>query len=247
MKKTFLLPLIFFFSMGVFSCRKGELQKKDANSSQPYCICEYVVTPSFKASIISQKYLYPYPESSFDEGMIVIVGVDLKEGASSRIVNHARERDSQEFLKYATRYNDVSYNRSYPAPNTTGALAEPISKIKCYELSPTKEFVDISDKLIFRALTFLPYIKSGYNDEVVPQYEERIGGHIIRPTQYLVNKPLLEVTIDEMTLLDFHSWSYVFELVPIPPYQFNEQSEIKIAIEIEGKNQEISAKYSTKL
>lgn len=247
MKKLFLLPLIIFLSVGVFSCQKGKSPQKEAKSPQPYCICEYVVTPSFKAAIIPQKFLYPDPEKSSDKSMIVIIGVDLKEGASSRIVNHARKGDTQEFLKYANRYNDVTYNRSYPAPNSTGALAEPISKIRCYELSSKKEFVDVSDKVIFRALTYLPYIKSGYNDEIVPRYKEPIGGHTIGLTQYLVNKPLLDVTIDEMTLLDYLSWSCVFELVPIPPYQLNEGSEIKIAIETGGKNQEISAKYRTEL
>lgn len=243
MKKAQLLSVIALLSIGMLSCQKKEQEEKGFTSSQPYCICEYVVTPSFKALMTLQKFLYPYPEKSTDESLMVLVKVDLREGTSSRIVNHTQKGEKEEFLIYAHRYQDLSYNRPYPAPNSTAALAEPISKIRCYELSSTQEAVDVSDKVTFRALTYLPYIKSGYNDEIVPQYKEPVGGHVIGRTEYLVNKPLSEVTIEETTLLDCNSWSYVFELVPIAPYEFKKDSELRITIEIGGRKQEISAPY----
>lgn len=212
----------------------------DPQNETPHCICEYAVTPTFLATLVPEKSLFS-PVISHDvpatDRLLIVVRVNNdEEKSTTRIVNYMRT--AEEFKQYAKRWNDLSYNRPYPAPNTTCALLEPITKLRCYEQSASGEWIDVSDKMIFRALTYLPYIRSGYNDAIVPQYPKGLDGRWVYPTNYVVRKPLLDVTVEEMTLLDTKSWSYVFELDPIPPYELTEKSVVKILIE-DGRSQEI--------
>ena len=214
----------------LFSCKKNAPIGEE-ESIQSHYIQEYVEHPQFTATIVQDN------SGELDEqkqSLKLIVGIDETADASSHVVNYAR--DPKRFLVYANRYKDLSYNRPHPAPNTVGALAEPITKIRCYECSSSGEFVDVSKHLTLSALTHLPYINSGYTDR--KEIEPSFAGHSFGPTDYLVSKPILSLTEKDLTLLDYKSWGYLLEIRGIPPYQISKQIELKIIVEENGKTHE---------
>ncbi len=172
------------------------------NSKQPHYIQQYVERPEFKSAIWA---VPSQAESKTSTGQfVVVVKVNEDEGADTHVVNYKRE--PERFLTYAKRYNDLSYNRPIPAPNSNGALAEPLSKVQCYEMSSTGELVDVSSKVVLRALTFLPYIKSGYKDRESVEMPKTDGmPSKYGPRDYLVNKTLSSLTEEDLTLLDYQS------------------------------------------
>ena len=229
--------------VSLFSCEKSS-PVKGSESPQPHYIQEYVERPEFKSAIWA---VPSQTESKTSTGQfIVVVKVNEDEGADTHVVNYKRE--PERFLPYAKRYNDLSYNRPIPAPNSNGALAEPLSKVQCYEISSTGELVDVSSKIVLRALTFLPYIKSGYKDRESVERPKPDGMPMwYGPRDYLVNKPLPSLTMEDLTLLDYKSFSYLFELIPIAPYKFDKNSQIKVVISENGRTHETVARYADSL
>lgn len=226
-----------------FSCQKSSAVK-GSESPQPHYIQQYVERPEFKSAIWA---VPSQAESKTSTGQfVVVVKVNEDEGADTHVVNYKRE--PERFLTYAKRYNDLSYNRPIPAPNSNGALAEPLSKVQCYEMSSTGELVDVSSKVVLRALTFLPYIKSGYKDRESVEMPKTDGmPSRYGPRDYLVNKTLSSLTEEDLTLLDYQSFSYLFELIPIAPYKFEKNSQIKVVISESGKTHETIARYAETL
>ncbi len=231
---------ITLLSIGLSSCRDRETQQVIGCHEVLYrnCVCQYVVSPTFRARIIDYS---PTTQDHSKVTSFIEVYVDESEGLSTNILSATREEDKEDFLKYAKRYKDTTFNRRSIAPRHAWALGEPFTKIKCYELSSKEEMIEVTDKFIFRALTFLPYIKSGYNDELVPKYDSSLFRYPIYKERYLVNKPLVDLREDDMTLLDTNSWGFVFELEPIRPYQLSKNSKLKIVLEYAGNTQRIIA------
>lgn len=241
-KKRLALIALFVF-VSFFSCKKNSAVR-GLESPQPHYIQQYVERPEFKSAIWE---VPSQAESKTSTGQfIVVVKINEEEGSDSHVVNYKRE--PERFLTYAKRYNDLSYNRPIPAPNCNGALAEPLSKVQCYEIASTGELVDVSSKVVLRALTFLPYIKNGYKDRESIEMPKTDGmPRKFGPRDYLVNKPLSSLTMEDLTLLDYQSFSYLFELIPIAPYKFEKNSQIKVVISENGKTQETIARYSESL
>ena len=233
-KKSIILALVAFLGSLLFiSCKEKELINPCFRS--PWYIQEYAVTPEFVGGIFHE-----YSQHD-DRNMKIAVDVDTREQATTRILNHIRHQD--EFLPYARRYNDLSYNGCHPTPCGTMSLAEPLTKIRCYEATSSGEFMDVSDKLCFRALTFLPFIRSGYKYR--EQCEAPVGPHRFGIMDYLVNKPLLSLSEEDLTLLDCKDWTYVFELVPIEPYRINKEGLYNVVIEENGNRHEVKAKLKS--
>ena len=67
------------------------------------------------------------------------------------------------------------------------------------------------------------------------------------PRDYLVNKTLSSLTVEDLTLLDYQSFSYLFELIPVAPYKFDKDSQIKVVISENGKTHETIARYAETL
>lgn len=127
---------------------------------------------------------------------------------------------SDKHEEYARRYQDTTYNRMMSTPFDTEALAEPLDSIRCYALSKDGSEVDISAQIKCLFCTYLPYIRSGYRDDLVP---EGVTGKLW--WRYEVYKPLKELTQEDLTLVDSHSG---FRLEAIPPYQFDSDVLVRV-------------------
>lgn len=196
-------------------------------------ISDYVIPKSYQAKIFEGKL-----RSSQGTQWEKVYGLYISPG-DWQDFNAFRYDTKQEHKVYAERYQDTSYNRNKATPNETYALAEPLDSIRCYTLSSSGAKTDISNQLKCRIESYLPYIRNGYQDKLVPTpVYWTIGGEA-----YEIYKPLKELTQEDLTLIAIHN-NVCMLIESIAPYQFDSDVIVEIYSSSDDHPKEIMAKYT---
>lgn len=231
MKKTIHHITIILLGLLALSACQGVVIKERPSVDRTFYRCfiaSYLVPQSYQAQFANLN-LYGGTKAPKDASQAVYLA------PLNRIEYNPFFSNAKKHEEYARRYQDTTYNRMMSTPVDTEALAEPLDSIRCYAIATDGSLVDISENIKCLSRTYLPYIRSGYRDDLVPS--EGVCGKLWQ--EYEVYKPLKELTQEDLTLVVRGR----FRLEAIPPYQFDSDVLVRVFSSAD-EPKEVIAKYN---
>lgn len=229
MKKLIQYTVIALVGILWFSACTGEEEKPLGGGHFQRCfIAFYIVPQDYQA-----QFSRAHPKVADDVMRLHVTPSSDKAIYYSPLADKKELREKHE--EYARRYQDTAFNRVV-VPPPTSALAEPLDSIRCYALSTDGSMIDISESIKCLSGTYLPYIRSGDRDDLVPPAVGILGK---LQNEYQVYKPLKELTKEDLTLVA----SGRFWLETIPPYQFDSDVLVRVFSSAD-EPKEVIAKYN---
>lgn len=126
------------------------------------CIQTYIDEPVLTARFVKQQVSIWAPNVIEDD--CIEIRIVNQEGAKY-IVYNEREWKWKEgtFYILSQRYGDTSFNDYHVTGSQSLAVAEPFGVLKCFEVNPKSEEIEVTDRLYAATSSYLPFIESGYD------------------------------------------------------------------------------------